>query len=159
MALSQAALKTELLALALGSSEASAITAWAAAYRKYFEDAVAVTIPVITTALGTPETAMSGAMLGLSVDGGKIADGISAFWGVIALAPVTYFAGTTTPSVIPSGLAGLRVALLAVGVANTTGSVPKDTAVGNMATVIHTASIGPTPGSVTFPGPTVLPIL
>jgi len=141
-------LKSELLSLELFNTEASAISAWANAFRIYFEDAESNLIPISVPALGTPEAAMKGAMTGLSTAGASaIQAGIVAFWGSLTAAPATYFAAATviTP---PPGLSGIATALQAIFDTNISSRASKEEAMAAIAGVIHPANLG---GTATFP--------
>lgn len=146
--LSSTTLKDRLLEVGLQSSETAARAAWAYAYRKYFETAAAGPVPVIPSALDTPETAMSGAMVGLSTSGAAaIQSGVVAFWGALFAAGT--FAGATaiTP---PVGITSLSSALTAVFLSNTAGSKSAEDSYGDIANAIHTASSG---GIAVYPVP------
>lgn len=156
MTMSQGTLKDELVGMGLFGEEAPAIAAWAAAFRAYMADAEAPLggVPINTAALGAPETAMAGAMAGLSNAGqaaAKIAAGITAFWGAMAASPAVYFTGATaiTP---PAALTGLAAALAATFAANVSSEASASEAYDAIATDIDTANTG---GTATFPGPVV----
>lgn len=155
MTMSATTLKNELVNMGLFTDEPSAIAGWAAAFRKYFEDAVAGAVPVTKPALATPEAAMVGAMAGLSTAGAAaITAGITAFWTSLAASPAAYFTGATviTP---PPGLAGLTALLTATFATNTSTSASASAAYTAIAANIHTSNAG---GSATLPGPVVTPI-
>lgn len=149
MSLSSATLATQLGAMAVFSTEAAARTAWAAAFRAYFAQAVTSTaVPVIAGALGTPEAAMAAGLSGLSVTGAvSIRTGLLAFWTSLAASPSSYFAAATliTP---PAGLAALD--LTATFASNQSGALSKAASMNALAGVIHAANAG---GQATFPGP------
>lgn len=158
MSMSQATLKTELVAMDLYGQEAQAVVAWAAAWSAYFADAETNSIPINPLALPTAEAALASALLGMSGSGagaGKIQAGIQAWWGAMVAAPSTFWTGCTliTP---PPGLSGIAAALQPVFDSNTSGGVTEDAAYNAIAGVFHPANLG---GKATFPGPLEFPIL
>lgn len=153
--MSATTLKDELLAMGLFDNEPEAIQGWAAAFRTYFEDAVAGAVPVETSALDAPESAMAGAMTGLSTSGASaIQAGVIAFWAALVAAPAVYFVGATliTP---PLGLSGLAAALTTVFANNTATKASASTAYAAISGANNAANTG---GTATFPGPVVEPI-
>ena len=152
MAMSSAALTTELQGLSMYTVEIDAINAWVTAFSTYFEDASSNGVPIVVAALIPAEAAMAGAMTGLSTAASNaIQAGILAFWGAI----IPAVAWPTVLAIVPPTLlSGLSVTLDAVFLSNTNGSLDKNTSMAAIATVIHTANLGgiatwPTPG----PGP------
>lgn len=156
MAMSSATLASELdTHTGNTNTEAAARTAWAKAFRNYFEDSFAGAVPVIKAALSTPEAAMDAGLAGMSTTGAaSIQAGITAFWASMALSPVTYFAGATI-IVPPAGLTSLAGLLTAQFSVNTSGALDKTTSLNNIAGIIHASNLG---GTATFGVPT-FPIL
>jgi hypothetical protein len=156
--MSQGTLSTQLQNMGLYGDEPSAIEAWAEAFTKYFEDAVAtvvtppMAIPVVVSQLragGGPKAQMKAGMTGLSVAGAaSIAAGVSAFWAKLATTQAVYFVGSLTLAP-PAGLSGLAAALLATFAANIAAKADKPTAMGAIATTIHGCNLG---SVITFPG-------
>ena len=157
MALSEATLATELKALPLFNTEATAIQAWANAFSTYFGDAASNGVTIAPAAIPAAKAAMIAQLSGMSgADQGatKIGAGIVAFWG--GLVPATAWP-TTTVIIPPALLAGLISLLQAVFDANAAGAVSKETAMDNIAAVLHTNNQG---GTATWPipGPGIQPI-
>lgn len=158
MAMLQATLKTELVAMELYAVEVDAVSALAAAWSTFFSDAETNGIPILPAALGTAETAMIVALTGMSATGAgaaKIQDGITAWWGVIVAAPASFWPGCilVTP---PPTLSGIAAALEAVFVANTSGSLSEEDAYNAIAGVLYPNNLG---GIATFPPSLPFPIL
>jgi len=154
--MSQSVLKDELVELGLYDNESDAVSAWAQAFRGYFENAETNSIPIITAGLDVPQSAMAGAMVGLSTDGAaKIQAGITQWWATLALAPSTYWA-TATVITPPPGLSGIATVLQAVFSSNISTSASKTDAMNAIAGVLHTNNLG---GTATFPGQAPFPIL
>lgn len=161
MAMSQTTLKDEMVAMGLFGTEADAIDTWTAAWSAYFADAETNGIPVTPASLPTAESAMAGALAGMSASGAgaqKIQDGITAWWGAVAAVPADFFTGSIliTP---PPGLSGIKDALQTKFDENRDGKVTEDAAYNAIAGVLHPANLG---GIATFPGaptPPTFPIL
>lgn len=99
-----------------------------------------------------PKAAMKAALAGMSVPSVgalRLQQGVQAFWATMVASPPMYFSGATaiTP---PAGLVGLSATLTTVFASNTSGMLPKATALSNIATAIHAANAG---GIATFPTP------
>ena len=160
MTLSQATLKSEMVAMDLYGNEAQAVVAWAAAWSAYFADAETNSIPIEPAALPTAEAAMAAALLGMSASdagAGKIQAGIQAWWGAMVAAPSAFWPGCTAIAP-PPGLSGIATALQSAFDSNTSGGVTEDAAYDAITGVLHPVNLG---GQATFPGapPLVFPIL
>ncbi len=148
MALLQATLTTELQSLGLYGVEADAIDDWTAAFSAYFEDAESNVVSINPAALPAAESAMKGAMVGLSTGGASaLQAGILAFWG--ALVPATAWT-TVTAITPPPGLSGLAAAVQDAFDANTVAGNDKNTSMAAIAAKIHPLQLG---GTATWPTP------
>ena len=154
MAMNLTTLENELKAMALYSTEAAAVTAWADAFAAYFEGdgvtegAESNLVYIVAAAIPAAKAAMAAGLVGMSVSGqgaAKIAAGITAFWG--ALVPAVAWP-TTTLITPPLLLAGLAVALNAVFAANRSGALSKNDSMDAIAAVINTNNQG---GTATWP--------
>lgn len=147
-------LKDELVAMGLFLSEQDAIDGWAAAFRKYFEDATAGIIPVVADALDAPEGAMKNAMVGLSVTApDAIQSGIVAFWDEMKPNPGVYFlTATAIAEPPPPALTTLNATLATTFANNRATAASAEDAYDAIASDIHEANING--GTATFPIPT-----
>lgn len=155
MPLTQATLQTELENIGLHSTVAAAQTAWAHAYRVYFEDSALAGSPPLSTALDAAESAMDAALSGLngSSPDAVLQTGITAFWAaLVANTPVYGPEVLITP---PPALGALAGALNSTFAINLTLEKSVSQAAAAVAANIHTASQGGT-GTV---GVTPVPIL
>jgi hypothetical protein len=128
--------------MGLFSDEESARDAWASAFEKYFESATAGIVPVVPSALATPQSDMADGMTGLSVTGPlAIQAGVSAFWTALAAIAVTAFPLSTTVTP-PAGITSLSATLTAVFSSNIVGLKSQDASYDAIATAIHSACAG-----------------
>ena len=135
-------------------NEPDARLAWANAYYDYWVGGAANGVP--NDAPTTMRDAMESAMTGLSTTGpAAIQAGIVALWTAAVGSFAVVFPGSIamTP---PPGITGLAALLAPVFAANAVPGVTQTQALTNIATVIHTASLG---GTATFPPAVVSPIL
>lgn len=158
MPLSATALASELDgAIQLATSEAAARNSWASAWTAYFYGAMAGAVPATPGSLVGAEAAMAAGMTGLSVTGAAaMQSGLTAFWGVVAASFAVVFptALLVTP---PPGLAAVAAALAVVFASNTASAATREAALLAIAGTLHgTAGLG---GTVTLPGPVVVPIV
>jgi hypothetical protein len=159
MALSQSTLSTELQNIANATSEPPARAAFAAAFSSYMLGATSNGAPLNGAIATAAEAAMEVALAGMSADGAAataIQTGVIAYWA--ALNVPTAFGASVSPTVPPTGLAGLGAALSAVFATNISGSLDKAPACDAIAAVWHPLMLG---GLATFltPPPVTFPIL
>lgn len=149
MPLSANTLATELKALPVYSSEASALEGWSSAFSTYFEGAISNGVSVNPLALPAAKEAMATAMVNvLSTDGASALQlGIRAFW--CALVPVTAWA-TVTAIAPPILLPGLGAVLSTTFSANVVGKLSANASMTAIAATIHSHNIG---GLATWPSP------
>lgn len=158
MVMSAATLASNFDAMALASTEAAAITAWAQAYTDYVAQARCGAVNVNVLAINAaPKSALAAALVGMSASGAgaaKMQAGLVAFWAAIVGTRAICFPGASfaTP---PPGTAGLAAALASTFAANAAPGVTKTAALASIASVFHAASSG---GTCTFGVPT-FPIL
>jgi hypothetical protein len=168
--LDNAGLATGLETMTATSSEATAIENLAEAYRSYCGAAQANGVIIAGTVLATAKTAMKAAMVGISGTSPpqgaiKIQAGCIAFWASIAPAFTTAWPGST--AMAPPTCVGLSAALAVLFPLITAAEDSLEDAAAKVADEIHkqtagslnTNLVGVGTGAVTFPGPTVAPII
>jgi hypothetical protein len=158
MAMSASELADQLLGLAPVPTEAQAVVTLADAYGEFAAGASAGAATITPAGVALGKAAMQVALAGISSPGAGAAvltAAIQAFWVAVASGLATSFAAAT--AIVPPPHAGLQVALEATFAANTASGASLADATQAVATVIHNqAIIG---GAVTFPGPSVSPIV
>jgi len=159
MALTEAKMKDELMALGLYGTEAEAAEAWAVAFDNYFQDAATMGVPVAPGSTAAAKSAMQAGLVGLSTAGAAaIMTGITAYWGVVASAASSIWAGTLA-AVPPTTLAAIQAALEAVFAANIAAEASKEDAMTAIAAVLHANTLGGLANWPPPPGPGPQPIV
>lgn len=156
MALVPATLAAGLSGLSPTDKEAVAINTIATAYTNFMSTAMAGPIPIIPAGLQAAKTAMIGAMSGLSNQNNgaqSIANGVNAFWGVMAGAAAALFP-TATSLTPPPTVSLIATALPGVFASNVSGKLDLASCANTVAAVIASNSLGgiaifpPAPGGI-----------
>ena len=126
------------------NNEAAAISGFVTAWINYFSTATAGIVPIVAPLLQTtPQTAMIGAMTGLSQSGNgatAIYNGIQAFWTAMIPLATTLFP-TATVITPPPTLSTIPGILAPIFIANTQGQLPVAACYQSIATALHTVNI------------------
>ena len=159
MALVQSNLSTQLQNIADATSEPPARAAFADAFSSYMLDATSNGAPLVPAIATAAEAAMEVALTGMSASGAAsaaIQAGVIAYWAALNVPGA--FGASVTPTVPPTGLAGLGAALSAVFATNIASRLDKAPACDAIAAVWHPLMLG---GLATFltPPPVTFPIL